>query len=337
MNPLASNAVLGAGSWGTVLAWLLAENGHPTGLWGRDPERMQVMSKTRENEVYIPGLVLPDSMRFSHRLEEILPGTTIWVIAVPSYAVPGLAKTLKAGVEEGRFPRPEAVVSATKGLEPGTFRPMTSILAEAFPGVTMASISGPNLARELAAGMPTAAVLACEDPEWARRLQENFNGGPFRTYTSTDLLGVQLAGALKNVLALATGMAKELGYGANSQAALLTRGLAEMTRLGVSQGAEASTFQGLAGMGDVLATCTSELSRNFRAGRMAARGLDPEGIRKAMGQAVEGINTCRIVCDLAQNKGIELPLCTAVHHVLFDGANPEDVVRRLMNRPPKAE
>lgn len=326
-------SVLGAGSWGTVLAMLMAREGRPVRLWARRPEMARSLQATRENEVYLPGIRFPDPLRISDDLGEVLADAELCVMAVPTRGVTELARRL---AREDRVP--PRVVSATKGLEPGTFATMTRVLCrELGEDCEVAALSGPNLAREIAAGQPAAAVIASEDPATARWIQEVFTSPTFRAYTSPDPIGVELGGALKNVLALAAGMLAELGLGANSQAAMLTRGLAEISRLGCALGAQPTTFHGLAGLGDVLATCSSSLSRNHRAGRMAARGLDPESIRIGLGQAVEGLTTVQVVLELARAHDVEMPISDQVHRVLYQGLPARDAARALLSRPPRPE
>ena len=332
MSALAPVAVLGAGSWGTVLAELLAEGGAEVRLWARREEFARSLQACRENERYVPGLMLPDQVRVTSDLASALAGVQLVVVAVPAAGVPELARRLAtAGLTA-------PVLSATKGFEPETLATMTDVLArELGEGVPLAALSGPNLSKEIAAGQPAAAVVASADEALARAVQAAFPALRLRVYRSHDVLGLELAGALKNVLALAAGMLAELGFGANSQAALLTRGLAEITRLGVAMGGDPRTFQGLAGMGDVLATCSSPLSRNFRGGRMAARGLGPDQIRAAIGQAVEGLATARLADELARRHGVEMPLAEEVARDLDEGQPAREAVEDLMTRPPKSE
>lgn len=326
-------AVLGAGSWGTVLSMLLGRGGHPVRLFARDPEAARRLQATRENEVHVPGELLPPSVRVTSDLADALTGAEAVVVAVPSERVADLA----AAVRVLGLPLPR-VVSASKGLEAGSLMTMTAVLRRELPAAgAVAALSGPNLSREIAAGQPAAAVVACEDRSAGRWLQGVFTTETFRAYTSSDVVGVELGGALKNVLALATGMLAELGLGANSQAAVLTRGLAEISRLGRSLGARGATFQGLAGMGDVIATCSSPLSRNFRAGRMAARGMRPKEIRTALGQAVEGLETSRAALELGSTQGVDMPISEQVHLVLHEGKDPRRATRDLMRRPLRPE
>lgn len=324
-------AVIGAGSWGTALAGLLGASGREVRLVARTAEAAARLQTTRENEVYLPGVMLEPSIKVTADLESALSGVALAVVAVPVKAVSELASRLSEAP-------PPRVLSASKGFERESLRTMTEVLERACgPKTTVAAISGPNLAREIAAGQPAAAVIACEDEACAKWIQRAFRSPRFRTYRSRDVVGVEIAGALKNILALAAGMLAELGYGANSQAALLTRGLAEMTRLGIAMGGDPRTFMGLAGMGDVLATCSSTLSRNFRAGRMAARGLNPDEIRKAIGQAVEGLATVEAACLLGKRHGVVTPLASEARLVLLEGKDPRAGARDLMTRPLKAE
>lgn len=326
-------AVLGAGSWGTTLARVLASQGREVRLYCRHPERAQAIQADRVNEAYLPGVRLPDALRATSDLGEAVRGAPLLLMAVPSRA---FSAVLAEALAQGAAPR--AAVSATKGLHPDSLETMTSLMAQALgPEVPVASLSGPNLAKEVAGDQPAAAVMACAHPRAGKLLQAVFSTPTFRVYTSTDVVGVEVAGAMKNVLALASGMLSELGLGANALAALLTRGLEEISRLGAAMGAKRSTFRGLAGMGDMLATCTSPLSRNYRAGRMAARGLDPDSIRAEMHQVVEGIETVQSALQLAGRLGVEMPVAAQVQAVLFEGRPADVAVRVLMERPPRVE
>lgn len=325
--------VLGAGSWGTTLAILAAESGHPVTLHARAEEKARSMQRTRQNEVYLPGALLPEGVQVTSDLTRAVADQDLLVFAVPCKAMHEVAARV-AEIEGA----PSVVVSAAKGFERSSLRTMSAVLQETFgPDARVAVLSGPNLAREIADGQPTGTVVASDHAPTAEFIQKALNCKRFRAYTSSDVVGVELAGALKNVMALATGMLAELGFGANAQATLLTRGLAEMARLGAVLGARVETFRGLAGMGDLLATCTSPLSRNYRAGRMAARGVDPEAIRQAMGQVVEGLNTAQVAVHLGDENGVELPITAEVHRVLFEGKSAKDGARALMSRPPRAE
>jgi glycerol-3-phosphate dehydrogenase (NAD(P)+) len=308
---------------------LLASEGRPVQLWGRNPALVKNLQATRENELYLPGVRFPNSLHVTSELPEAMKETELVIVAVPTQAVLSLARSCR---QLGLTPK--RILSATKGLEAASFRTMTQVLEREFEGVpALAALSGPNLAREIAAGQPAAAVIASQNPETSRWIQGVFTSPTFRAYTSTDVVGVELGGALKNVLALAAGMLTELGLGANTQAAMLTRGLAEISRLGCSLGADPMTFHGLAGLGDILATCTSSLSRNFRAGRMAARGLDPKGIRLGLGQAVEGLETVQVVQKLATDQGIEMPIARQVYRVLFEQCPAQKAAQALLARP----
>ncbi len=325
--------MLGAGSWGTVLAHLLAGRGHGVRLWCRDPVRARSMATTRRNEVYLPALRLADGILVTEDLGDALEAAGIVILAVPSPGMAALADQVAASGGSHAV-----LVSAAKGFDPSTRRSMTTVLRQAWPdGPPIAALSGPNLAGEIADGQPAATVVACADHAAAERVQRTLNSTTLRVYTSTDVCGVELGGALKNVMALASGMLAELGYGANTQAAVLTRALFEIARLGTALGARPSTFRGLAGMGDMLATCSSPLSRNYRAGRMAARGLDPDTIRSAIGQAVEGLESARVARSLGSEHGIDMPLTEAVHKVLFQGRRAADAAIELMSRPPQKE
>lgn len=327
-------AVLGAGSWGTALARLLAENGHAVRLWDHDPARAAATGAARENARYLPGFLLPDGVDVTGDLE----GAAAWchaaVLAVPSGAVRDVLSRCGACLGGDH-----AIVSATKGLEPESGKTVSEVCAEYVPDAAarVAVLSGPNLATELARGIPTATVIAARDAAGAAALQGIFQTPYFRPYTSDDVTGVELGGALKNIVAIAAGISDGLGYGDNTKASLLTRGLAEMVRLGERLGARPDTFRGLSGMGDMIATCAGRLSRNYRVGLGLAGGRPLDAILKEMGQVAEGVPTARAAVTLARRAGVEVPVFESVHAVLFDGAAASDATARLMERAARCE
>ncbi len=333
----ANVCILGAGSWGTALATLLADNGHAVRLWARDAALAEALSAARENRRYLPGIPLPEAVAPTADIETALAGAEVVVFAVPSGAVRQVAR------EAARHIASEALlISAAKGLEEGTGARMSQVLAAELPGSEGRTIalSGPNLALEVARGVPTASVAASTNPEAARAAQRLFIGQPtptFRVYSGRDVIGVEFGGAIKNVIAIGAGICDGLGYGDNSKAALMTRGLTEAIRLGVAQGAEAATFLGLSGVGDLIATGASRLSRNYRVGFALGQGRALPDILAELGQVAEGVPTTRVLCDLAARSGVEMPLCAALHAVLFARRAPLAVIRELMLRPPKAE
>ncbi len=319
-------AVLGAGAWGTVLAKVLAENGHAVRLWARREELALAINATRENRDYVPGK-LPETVRATADLTEAVAGVEAAVVAVPSK---GLREVLAA------LPPTPAFVSASKGLEPGSMKRFSEVIADYQPGATLAALSGPNLAQEIAAGKPAAATLASPDEDFARAAQGWLNQPTFRVYTSRDLVGVETAGALKNVVALAAGLCDGLNLGDNAKASIITRGLAEIVRLGTHLGGEATTFYGLAGLGDVIATCSSPKSRNHSAGVRVARGETLADLEASLLNA-EGVPTVRAVDGYAAEHGLVLPICREVYRVVYEQKAPPAALNDLMRREMKPE
>ncbi len=330
-------AVLGAGSWGTALAVLLAANGHEVRLWAREEVLAQALRSAHENSRYLPGVALsPLILPTSHR-DEAVAGADVVTFAVPSGALRQVAE------EFAHFLPPEALLlSASKGLEDYTGLRMSQVLAESLPEATarIVVLSGPNLAVEMVRGVPTASVAASANPHAAQTIQRLFtfqNPPTFRVYTSHDVIGVELGGAVKNVIAIGAGVCDGLGYGDNAKAALMTRGLSEAVRLGRAQGAEEATFLGLSGVGDLIATGASSLSRNYRVGKALGQGRSLFDTLAELGQVAEGVPTTRALCELATRSGVEMPLCFGLNAVLFDNRPAPEVIRDLMLRPPKPE
>jgi len=328
-------AVIGAGSWGTTLANLLAKKGHPVRLWSYEEDVAEAIATTRENPRYLPGITLHPGLEATHRLEDAVAGAEVIVSVTPSQHV------RRVMAEAAPAIRPDAlVVSASKGIEVATLQTMAEVLEAVLPAPLAERacfLSGPSFALEVAREQPTAVTVASRDDAAALDAQELFQTDYFRVYTNRDVRGVELAGALKNVIALAAGMATGLGLGHNARAALITRGLAEMTRLGRALGAEDSTFAGLAGMGDLILTCTGELSRNRTVGIELGKGRNLEDILGTMNMVAEGVATTRAAQALAERAGVEMPIVHEVHAVLFEGRNPRVAVENLMLREPKAE
>jgi glycerol-3-phosphate dehydrogenase (NAD(P)+) len=324
-------AVLGLGSWGTALAVRLGERGSTVLGWTHDPEQRRALARDRENRKYLPGLRLPERIALEDTPEDAVRGAEMIVLAVPSFAVREIAGAARTapGVP---------IVNVAKGLEEGSRKRMLTVLAEELgPDQATVSLLGPSHAEEVAAGHPTAVVAASRDPEAARETQALFTDATFRVYTHDDVVGVELAAALKNVIALASGIALGLGYGDNTLGALLTRGLAEITRLGLRLGARAETFYGLSGVGDLVTTCASPHSRNRRVGEAVGRGEPLERVLAGMTMVAEGVRTTRAARALGEEVGVELPIVDRVHAVLFEGEDPRDAIRSLMTREPKAE
>ncbi|HUG41034.1 MAG TPA: NAD(P)H-dependent glycerol-3-phosphate dehydrogenase [Longimicrobiales bacterium] len=328
-------AVAGAGSWGTTLANLLAKKGHPVVLWSFEEDVVEAITRTRTNPVYLPDVPLDDRLRATASLEEAVEGADVLVSVSPSQHVRQVMRRAARVMSRNAL-----VVSASKGIETATLETMAEVLEDVLPEGTHRStcfLSGPSFATEVAREQPTAVTVAARDTAAARQAQELFQTDYFRVYTSHDVIGVELGGSLKNVMALAAGMVAGLGYGHNTRAALITRGLAEMSRLGVSLGANPLTFMGLAGMGDLILTCTGELSRNRSVGYALGQGRKLDDVLREMRMVAEGVETSRAAHDLAQREGIEMPIVAEVHAVLFEGRPPDEAVRSLMLREPKAE
>jgi len=318
-------AVLGGGSFGTVLANMLAENGIPTYLWMRDAARAADVQQSRENHHYIPGLKLHSNLTITADLKKALDGSALVLLSIPSKAFRQVAKQAKP------FLNPQAVViCSAKGIEAGSFKLMSQIIEEELPGHPYGVISGPNLAMEIAKKQLTGTVIASADPDVCTLVQQSFRSSYFRLYANQDLYGVELGGVLKNIYAIMAGMASAMGVGQNTMSLLMTRSIAEMSRFAVSMGANPATFIGLAGMGDLIVTCTSPLSRNFRIGEAIAKGLTLEEAIKQIGQTAEGINTLKLVKEKADEKNIYMPLANGLYNILFKGSTIVQELDSLM-------
>lgn len=326
----ASIAVLGAGSWGTALAIQLARSGRRVLLWGRETATHDTMRATRENLRYLPGCRFPDSLEVIDALEDALVAQEI-LIVVPSHALRELIAAMRAA---GRTP--ERLAWATKGLEPDTAKLAHEVVTDELGDIPMAVLSGPTFAKEVGKGLPTAITVA-GDVALADFMAHALHGQHFRAYTSTDITGVELGGAVKNVIAIGAGLSDGLGFGANARVALITRGLAEIMRLGRAMGARTETFLGLAGMGDLVLTCTDNQSRNRRMGLALAAGKSQEEAHREIDQVVEGVFAAREVRRLAAHHGIEMPIVDSIYQVLFEGVGARDVVASLLERERKAE
>ncbi|GII55711.1 glycerol-3-phosphate dehydrogenase [NAD(P)+] [Planotetraspora thailandica] len=326
--------VLGTGSWGTTFAMILAEAGTSTTLWGRRAEIVEAINERHENPDYLPGLKLPESLRATTDPVAAMEGADFVVLAVP-------AQTLRGNLAEWKdaIPPGAVLVSLMKGVELGTGKRMSEVICEVaeVPESRVAVVSGPNLVPELARRQPAAAVVACTDEEVAGKLQDACHLPWFRTYTNSDIVGVELGGAVKNVIALAVGVAAGMGLGDNIRATLITRGLAEIARLGAALGADQHTFAGLAGMGDLIATCTSPLSRNRTFGENLGRGMTLAEVVAATKQTAEGVKSCESVLELARKYDVEMPITEVVVGVVHDGLAPSEAALLLMSRSPKPE
>ncbi len=330
-----SIGVIGAGSWGTTLANLLAKKGHPVTLWAYEPELVEEMSQTRVNSLFLPGVSLSPRLSFSNNLHDTVRGKKLILCVAPSQVVREIV-----GLILPELAPDVIIVSASKGIELDSLQTVSQIYEELLPATLFrrfAVISGPSFAREVALEMPTAVVAAATDTEIAEYVQHIFNTGYFRLYTNNDVIGVELGGAIKNVIAIAAGIADGLGFGFNTRAALITRGLAEMTRLGQAMGAQSATFAGLAGMGDLVLTCTGDLSRNRTVGIKIGQGIPLTKILEEMRMVAEGVKTTKSAFELASRIGVDMPIIEQVYRVIYDNKQACTAVAELMSRNLKAE
>ena len=328
-------AVIGAGSWGTTLADLLAKKGHAVTLWAYEPELVLEMRQSRENSLFLPGIRLHDGLAFTNELAEAYAGCSMVLCVVPSQLVRRVM-----GDSLPLLPAGVTIVSASKGIELDTLATVSEIYQELLPaelGAHFAALSGPSFAREVALEMPTAVAVASPSEAVARRVQEAFTTGFFRVYRNDDVVGVELGGAIKNVIAIAAGISDGLGFGCNTRAALITRGLAEMTRLGIAMGAQAATFAGLAGMGDLVLTCTGDLSRNRSVGVQIGQGRQLAEILGEMRMVAEGVKTTESAFNLARKLGVEMPITEQMYRMLYQDKPAREAVLELMTRNLKAE
>lgn len=325
-------AIIGGGGWGTALAIHLSRLGVAPRLWVYEAELVELIRSRRENSWYLPGIALPASVTPTSELAEALSGVDLAILAVPSHVF----RQVMAGASRW-ISRNTTLLSATKGLDGDDPRRMSEILTELAPGRPVAVLSGPTFAREVAMGRPTAAVVAASDPEVSGRLQQRLSSQEFRLYTNGDVIGVELGGALKNVVAIGTGLSDGLGLGENARAALITRGLAEITRLGVALGAAPLTFAGLAGMGDLVLTCTGTLSRNRSLGLALAAGKRLDEAQAETRTVAEGVRTVTSAVALSRRTGVPMPICREVAAVLFEGKAPREALSSLLQREVRAE
>ncbi len=327
--------VIGAGAWGTALAMLLCDNGHDVTLWMYEKDLAEETTKTRENRVYLPGHKLSESLKITSSMETAVAGKALVLSVVPSHTARAVTKQLVS------FLSPNAVVaSASKGIEIDTLMPLSEVFRDVLPKTfhnRLCFLSGPSFAKEVAQKMPTAVALASYDPGTGKKVQAIFSSSYFRVYTNPDVIGVELAGSLKNVVAIAAGVLEGMGYGYNTMAALLTRGLAEMARLGVAMGASPQTFSGLAGMGDLVLTCTGGLSRNRTLGTRLGKGEKLSDIMKGLKTVAEGVKTAKAARDLAQKFNVEMPIVDEVYQLLYEDKDPKQAVSDLMKRELKGE
>lgn len=326
-------SVLGAGSWGTALAILLARNHHVTQLWSHSKASAQRIEQTRCNNRYLPDIQLPEGLKVTSDLQSAVTSADVILFAVPSQAFATTLEKIQPYLNQS-----SSIVWATKGLDPETGLLLDNIVAEKLSlNIPVAVISGPSFAKEVAAGLPTAITIASPDRDHAETVADLFRNPQFRVYTSQDMVGVQLGGAIKNILAIATGVADGLGFGTNTRAALMTRGLTEMMRFGIQFGGDKETFMGLAGLGDIILTCTDDQSRNRQLGLGIGRGDSIEQTVASIAQEIEGIPTAKTIYQLAQQHGIDMPITEQVYKVLYQNATPKDAVNNLLSRQPKPE
>lgn len=328
-------AVVGAGSWGTTLAVLLANKGHAVNLYVRDPDLAKEMAEQRSNPKYLPNVTIPENVQIFNCMPHAVLGAEMVALVVPSHGFREIASRLAAVLPDNA-----AVVSMTKGIETDTLMRMSEILRSVVPEKACARIavmSGPNLAREVSLGVPTGTVVAAEDKAVAELIQDIFMTPMFRVYTHHDVVGVELGGALKNIIALSVGISDGLGFGDNTRATLITRGLAEIARLGQVMGAELMTFAGLSGLGDLVCTCTSERSRNHQAGIRIGRGEPLEKIVAGTNMVIEGVRSTKAAYLLAQKYDLEMPITEETYQVLYEGKHPREAVKCLMGRERKVE
>ena len=329
--------VIGAGTWGIALARMLTNSGHDVIVWSAIAEEIDALESTRAHK-NLPGMVIPEATAFTKNLELAASGKDIILMAVPSVFVRATAAKLAPYISDGQI-----IVDVAKGIETDTLLTMTEVIADeikrydAKKTAKLVALSGPTHAEEVALDLPTTIVCACEDDSVALTVQDVFMNTCMRVYTHFDVRGVELSGAMKNIIALATGRSTGLGFGDNAKAALITRGIAEIKRLGLKMGCNDQTFAGLAGIGDLIVTATSDHSRNNRCGRLIGRGMKPEDAIKEIGMVVEGINALPAAIALAKKHGVEIPITETAHDIIFSGINPKDAVLKLMTRDKKAE
>jgi glycerol-3-phosphate dehydrogenase (NAD(P)+) len=328
-------AVIGSGSFGTALANTLASRCTEVRCWAREPAVVEAINTRRENTAYLPGIPVSPRVKATTSMEEALPGAELVVVATPSHATRDVMRKALPFL-----PEQAPVVTVSKGIENDTLLTMTQLLEDCLPPshrTNIAILSGPSFAKEMAAGMPTAVTIASHSEAVALKIQAALQTETFRTYTSTDVIGVEIGGALKNVIAVAAGIVDGLGFGLNARSALITRGLAEITRIAVRLGANPLTLMGLSGLGDLVLTCTGDLSRNRRVGIELGKGRALADILAGMNQVAEGVKTAKSARDLSRKVSVELPICDQVYAIMYEGKNPRRAVVELMTRAPKKE
>ena len=329
---MAEAGVLGAGSWGTALSVLLHDNGHHVTVWSIDESEVKMLNEKREHELKLPGVKIPDDMVITGDMEEAIRGKDFLVLAVPSPFTRGTARKMKPYVTEGQI-----IVDVAKGIEESTLMTLSAQIEEEIPQADVAVLSGPSHAEEVGRRLPTTCVIGARTRKTAEYLQSAFISNVFRVYTSPDILGIELGGSLKNVIALAAGIADGLGYGDNTKAALITRGIAEIARLGVKMGGKLESFTGLTGIGDLIVTCASVHSRNRRAGYLIGQGMSMQEAMDEVKMVMEGVYSAKAAAKLAEKYEVSMPIVNEVNAVLFEGKSPAEAVDDLMMRESRSE
>jgi len=327
--------VLGAGSWGTALSIVLADNGHDCLVWSHRKDQADEINNQHSNEKYLPGTILPTTLKATSSLEEAAGHGRIIVMAVPTKGIREVCRNLKEMIQE-----PMLFVHVSKGIEPDSLKRISEVIREEVPSHLIEDVvvlSGPSHAEEVVLRHPTTVTAACEEMMYAEKVQDLFMNGHFRVYTNSDVIGVEIGGALKNIIALGAGISDGLGYGDNAKAALITRGLAEIARLGTKIGAKPLTFSGLTGIGDLIVTCTSVHSRNWRAGNLLGKGMKLDEVLEQMGMVVEGVRTTKAAYQLSELHQVPMPITKALYSVLFEQVDPKIAVDQLMDRVKKHE
>lgn len=325
-------SVLGAGTWGSALAILLANNGHEVTIWSKIEQEVKALCENRQAIKNLPGAVMPEQVYITTNLEEACKDKDIIVMAVASPYVRASANSAKAYIKEGQI-----IVNVSKGIEDGTLYTLSEVIKDEIPQADVAVLSGPSHAEEVSRGIPTTIVVGAQSQHTARLIQDTFMTEVFRVYTSPDIIGIELGASLKNVIALAAGIVDGLGFGDNTKAALMTRGIAEISRLGMTMGGKLETFAGLSGIGDLFVTCTSVHSRNWRAGNLMGQGMTMEEAMKEVNQVVEGVNSAKAALALAKKYKVEMPIVEQINMVLFEGKTTKEAVSDLLMRDRRIE
>lgn len=324
--------LLGGGSWGTALAKLLSENGHTVTVWLRDEDQCRELTTERENKKYLPGVIIPDNIVFTSQINESLKDAEYILIVTPTQKIRSVLKQFNSEYKKNKI-----IINASKGIEIGTMCLVSDIVREETEDCIFADLTGPSIAKEVVAKMPTAITVACEDKKVASEIQDMFMSSYFRVYTNDDVVGAELGGALKNIIALGAGISDGIGYGDNAKAALMNRGIVEIARLGIAMGADVETFFGLSGIGDLMVTCMSKFSRNWNAGYLIGQGYSKEEAAKKVGMVVEGISTTYAAYDLSKKLNVEMPIVNAMYDLLQNNADVKETVNKLMLRDKKEE